>query len=134
MELQALGSVTARVRLMGRPSGTLPVRMRQAQLVLAFTTPARDRQQSAVGDDPPPLVLLVMYPRHGVKLVMSDAVHDVATACPDTGAGGKMANNSSAADARASSLESIDLCLSVTCPCSCFLEGSVWIGQVGMHR
>jgi hypothetical protein len=35
-----------------------------------------------------------------------------------------MANNSSAADARASSLESIDLCLSVTCPCSCFFGGN----------
>ena len=87
IELQALGRVTARVRLTGMPSGTLPVRMRQAQLVLTFTTAARDRQQSAVGDDPPPLVLLVMKPRHGVKLVTNDAVHDTATACPDTGAG-----------------------------------------------
>jgi hypothetical protein len=34
--------------------------MRHAQLVLAFTTAARDWQQSAVGDDPPPLVLFVM--------------------------------------------------------------------------
>jgi hypothetical protein len=91
--------------------------MRQAQLVLTFTTPARDRQQSAVGDEPPPLVLLVMYPRHGVKLVMSDAVHDVATACPDTGAGENRASTiTSAAADRASSLESIDLCLHVPLP------------------
>ena len=60
MELQALGSVMASVRLIGKPSGTLPVRMRHAQLVLALTTAAKDRQQSAVGDDPPPLVLPVM--------------------------------------------------------------------------
>ena len=105
MELQALGSVTARVRLIGRPSGTLPVRMRQAQLVLVVTTADRDRQQSAVGDDPPPLVLLVRKLRHGVKLVMSDAVHDVATPCPSTGAGAARARSTVAA--KASALRSI---------------------------
>lgn len=63
MELQALGSVTASVRLIGTPSGTLPVRRRHAQPVLAFTNADRDRQHPAVGDDddpPPPVLLLVM--------------------------------------------------------------------------
>jgi hypothetical protein len=62
MELHALGSVTASVRLTGTPpSGTLPVRRRHAQPVLAFTSADRDRQQPTVGDDDPaPLVLLVM--------------------------------------------------------------------------
>jgi hypothetical protein len=101
MELQALGSVRASVLLIGRPRGTLPVRMRQAQLVLVFTTAARDRQQSAVGDDPPPFVLLVMYPRQGVKLVTSDAAHDVATACPDAGVGTVAARASSTVAAMA---------------------------------
>uniref|UniRef100_M8C1S5 Uncharacterized protein n=1 Tax=Aegilops tauschii TaxID=37682 RepID=M8C1S5_AEGTA len=97
MELQALGSVTARVRLIGRPSGTLPVRMRQAQL--------GPRRQPPGGDAPPPLVLLVRKLRHGVKLVMSDAVHDVATPCPSTGAGAARARNTVAA--KASALRSI---------------------------
>jgi len=85
-EWQALGSATASVRLTGTPSGTLPVRMRHAQPVLAFTSAARDRQQSCVGGEPPPLVLLVRKLRQGVKLVISDAVHDAAPACPDAGA------------------------------------------------
>jgi hypothetical protein len=85
-ESQALGSMTASVRLTGAPSGTLPVRMRHAQPVLAFTSAARDRQQSCVGAEPPPLVLLVRKLRQGVKLVISDAVHDAAPPCPDAGA------------------------------------------------
>ena len=85
--LQALGSVTAMVRLTGTPSGTLPVRMRHAQPVLAFTSAARDRQQSCVGaEPPPPPVLFVRKLRQGLKLVTSDAVHDAAPPCPDAGA------------------------------------------------
>lgn len=61
MELQALGRVTASVRLTGTPSGTLPVRRRHAQPALAFTSADRDRQQPAVGDgdgdEPVPLVM-----------------------------------------------------------------------------
>lgn len=94
MELQALGNVTASVRLMGMPRGTLPVRTRQAQLALVLIIAATDWQHSAVGAPPPaavplpppPPLLLVMKLKHGVKLVISDAVHDAATACPDAGA------------------------------------------------
>jgi hypothetical protein len=85
--LQALGSVTAMVRLTGTPSGTLPVRMRQAQPELAFISAPSERQQSAVGE----AVLLMMKLRHGVKLEISDVVHDSGpagmTTCPDAGAG-----------------------------------------------
>jgi hypothetical protein len=91
MELQALGNVTASVRLMGMPRGTLPVRTRQAQLALVLIIAATDWQHSAVGAPPPaavplPPLLPVMKLKHGVKLVISDAVHDAATACPDAGA------------------------------------------------
>ena len=98
--LQALGSVTAMVRLTGTPSGTLPVRMRQAQPVLAFISAPRERQQSAVGD----AVLLMMKLRHGAKLVTSDVVHPSgpATCCPDTTAAGEA--SATTATAAASSL------------------------------
>lgn len=100
--MHALGSVTAMVRLTGTPSGTLPVRMRQAQPVLAFISAPRERQQSAVGD----AVLLMMKLRHGVKLEISDAVHcsGPATTCPDTGAGEASATT---AMAMASSLNAL---------------------------
>lgn len=86
MELQALGSVTASVRLMGTPpSGTLPERTRHAQPVLAFTSAPSERQQSAVGAAP--LLLLVRKLKQGVKLVSRDIVHDAAggACCPDAG-------------------------------------------------
>jgi len=100
--LQALGSVTAMVRLTGTPSGTLPVRMRQAQPVLAFISAPRERQQSAVGD----AVLLMMKLRHGAKLETSDAVHDSgpATGCPDTATGAGEASSAATATPTASSL------------------------------
>lgn len=139
LDLQALGRVTARVRLMGRPSGTLPVRMRHAQLVLALTTDASDWQQSAVGDDPlPPLLLLVMYPRHGVKLVISDAVHDVATPppplpCPDAN-GAASESSSSTAAAMASTLRRpMVICLEI-CVFSGREEKTGERGLIGCER
>jgi hypothetical protein len=83
MELQSLVREMARLRLMGRLKGTLPVRMRQAQSALLRTISASDPQHCCVGD-PPPLVLPVTKLRHGVNVVISDAVHDVAT-CPLAG-------------------------------------------------
>jgi hypothetical protein len=59
--------------------------MRHAQSSAVRTTPATALQHCCVGD-PPPLVLPVTKLRHGVKVLISDAVHDVATACPDTDA------------------------------------------------
>ena len=104
VELHALGSVTASVRLTGTPRGTLPVRMRQAQPALAFVSAPRDRQQSSVGEALP----LVMKLRHGVKLVTSDVVHDTAPmttpgpGCPDAGAGAEASSCSIAAAAKVS--------------------------------
>jgi hypothetical protein len=83
--LQILVREMARVRLMGRPNGTLPVRMRHAQSWAVRTTPATALQHCCVGD-PPPLVLPVTKFRHGVNVLIRDAVHDVATVCPDTAA------------------------------------------------
>lgn len=88
----------------GTPTETLPVRMRHAQPVLALISAPSDRQQSSVGEALP----LVMKLRHGVKLVTSDAVHDMAPpttppgpGCPDAGAG---AATSSSVAAKASSI------------------------------
>jgi hypothetical protein len=81
VELQSLGREMASVRLMGRLKGTFPVRMRQAQSAPVRTISASEPQHCCVGD-PPPLVLPVTKLRHGVNVVISDAVHDVAT-CPD---------------------------------------------------
>ena len=92
MELQSLGREMASVRLMGRLKGTFPVRMRQAQSAPVRTISASEPQHCCVGD-PPPLVLPVTKLRHGVNVVISDTVHDVAT-CPDAGAA---ASSSSAA-------------------------------------
>jgi hypothetical protein len=113
--LQALGSVTAMVRLTGTPSGTLPVRMRQAQPLLAFISAPRERQQSAVGE----AVLLMMKLRHGAKLETSDVVHDSgpATCCPDTtGTTGEA--SAIAATATASSLSTFRPAISIPQPCS----------------
>lgn len=98
-ELHALGSATASVRLTppGTPSGTFPVRTRHAQPVLALISSPRDLQQSCVGADPPPLVLLVRKLRHGVKLVIRDAVHDAVPPCPDAGAVSSAAATTAAA-------------------------------------
>jgi hypothetical protein len=96
--LHALGMVTASDRLTGTPSGTLPVRMRQAQLALEFTTAPSARQQSAVGD----ALLLVTKLRQGAKLVTSDAVHDTAAgppSCPAAGAAAISASITTAAEA-----------------------------------
>ena len=98
-DLQTLGREMARVRLMGRPKGTLPVRMRQAQSAPVRTTPATALQHCSVGE-PPPLVLPVTKLRHGVNVLISDAVHDVATpACPDTAAGSTASTSTIAAAA-----------------------------------
>ena len=96
MEPQSLVREMASVRLMGRLKGTFPVRMRQAQSAPVRTISASEPQHCCVGD-PPPLVLPVTKLRHGVNVVISDAVHDVAT-CPDAGAA---ASSSSAATAAA---------------------------------
>lgn len=59
VEPQTLGSEMAKVLLMGRLNGTLPVNIRQAQSVLLVITEPNALQQSALGD-PPPLMLPVM--------------------------------------------------------------------------
>lgn len=107
MELHALGSRTASVRLTGTPTETLPVRMRHAQPVLALISAPSDRQQSSVGEALP----LVMKLRHGVKLVTSDAVHDMAPpttppgpGCPDAGAGAATTSSVATTAAKASSI------------------------------
>lgn len=74
--LQARGSDTARVRLIGTWKGTLPVTMRHAQSMLDPVTARRASQQSRVGDVPF-AVLFVRKPRHGVKLAIIDALHGV---------------------------------------------------------
>jgi hypothetical protein len=105
--LHALGSRTASVRLTGTPTETLPVRMRHAQPVLALISAPSDRQQSSVGEALP----LVMKLRHGVKLVTSDAVHDMAPpttppgpGCPDAGAGAATTSSVATTAAKASSI------------------------------
>jgi hypothetical protein len=84
MELQSLGREMASARLMGRLKGTFPVRMRQAQSAPVRIISASEPQHCSVGD-PPPLVLPVTKLRHGVNVVISVEVHDIAT-CPDAGA------------------------------------------------
>jgi hypothetical protein len=104
VELHALGSRTASVRLTGTPTETLPVRMRHAQPVLALISAPSDRQQSSVGEALP----LVMKLRHGVKLVTSDAVHDMAPpttpGCPDAGAGAATTSSVATTAPKASSI------------------------------
>ena len=85
----------ASVRLMGRLKGTLPVRMRQAQSAPVRTISASEPQHCCVGE-PPPLVLPVTKLRHGVNVVISDAVHDVAI-CPVAGAAARSRSSSSTA-------------------------------------
>ena len=101
VELQSLGREMASVRLMGRLKGTLPVRMRQAQSAPVRTISASEPQHCCVGE-PPPLVLPVTKLRHGVNVVINDAVHDVAI-CPDAGAAAR-SSSSTAATAAAGSI------------------------------
>lgn len=98
VELQSLGREMASVRLMGRLKGTLPVRMRQAQSAPVRTISASEPQHCCVGE-PPPLVLPVTKLRHGVNVVISDAVHDVAICCPDAGAAPSSSSSKSTAAA-----------------------------------
>lgn len=95
MELQSLGREMASVRLIGRPKGTFPVRMRQTQSAPVRTISASEPQHCCVGD-PPPLVLPVTKLRHGVNVVIRIEVHDVAT-WPDAGAAANSSIASTAA-------------------------------------
>ena len=74
--LQARGREMARVRLIGIRKGTLPVTMRQTQSMPPLVRVLRELQQSAVGEVPLAL-LLVMKLIQGVKVLSIDGLHAV---------------------------------------------------------
>lgn len=67
----------AKVRLNGKDKGTFPVKIRQPQSTLSATIDFTESQQSWVGEDCPFAVLPVMKFKHGVKLVIIEAVQGV---------------------------------------------------------
>lgn len=72
--LQEVGRMSARAALMGRGTGTLAVSKRQAQSMLIPERDLRVVQQLSFCEEPL-LLLPVMTLKHGVKLLIIEAVH-----------------------------------------------------------
>lgn len=80
--LQELGRMSVRAALMGRGTGTLAVSKRQAQSRLTPDSDLSVVQQFSFCEEPL-RVLPVMTLKHGVKLLITEAVQGEGT-CPST--------------------------------------------------
>lgn len=80
--LQARGREIARVLLIGKRNGTLPVTMRHKQSMPLDVSVLSELQQSAVGEVPLALLLVSKFIQ-GVKMLSADGVHGVLIVlCP----------------------------------------------------
>lgn len=80
--LQEVGRMSARAALMGRGTGTLAVSKRQAQSMLIPDSDLSVVQQLSFCEEPL-LLLPVMTLKHGVKLLIIEAVQGERV-CPST--------------------------------------------------
>lgn len=78
--LQARGSETAVVRLIGILKGTVPVTIRQRHPIPPVVKDLNELQQSDEGEVPL-LLLLVMKPIQGLTVVIIDGVHWLSGCC-----------------------------------------------------